>query len=101
MGAMMGKNAKMDMNKLNKEVAKNTHKERMLNKLQQRKAQAQSNFVLEQTTNPNQFVFKGAESQEKSSAKPPLNDDWLNEPITQPSVAKKSGKKNGKNNKKK
>ena len=107
MGAMMGKNAKMDMNKVNKEVSKNTHKERMLNKLQQRKAQvqaqqqAQSNFVLEQTTNPNQFVFKGTESQEKSSAKPPLNDDWLNEPVTQPSVVKKSGKKNGKNNKKK
>jgi hypothetical protein len=105
MGAMMGKNAKMDMNKVSKELAKNTHKERMLNKLQQRRAQmegqTQSNFVLEQTNNPNQFVFKGAEPQEKSSAKPqPVNDDWLNEPKAQPSAPKKSGKKGGKNKKK-
>jgi hypothetical protein len=105
MGAMMGKNAKMDMNKVSKELAKNTHKERMLNKLQQRRAQmeaqTQSNFVLEQTNNPNQFVFKGAEPQEKSSAKPPaVNDDWLNEPTPQPSGPKKSGKKGGKNKKK-
>jgi ABC-type lipoprotein release transport system permease subunit len=105
MGAMMGKNAKMDMNKVSKELAKNTHKERMLNKLQQRRAQmegqTQSNFVLEQTNNPNQFVFKGAEPQEKSSAKPqPVNDDWLNEPTPQPSAPKKSGKKGGKNKKK-
>ena len=102
MGSMMGKNAKMDMNKVNKEVAKNTHKERMLNKLQQRRAQmeqqTQANFVLEQTNDPNQFVFKGAEPQEKSSAKPPpVNDDWLNEPIA---TTKKSVKKGGKNKKK-
>jgi hypothetical protein len=102
MGAMMGKGAKMDMNKVNKEVAKNTHKERMLNKLQQRRAQteAQSNFVLEQTNNPNQFVFKGTEAQEKSAAKPPINDDWLDEPTPQPSAPKKSSKKGGKNKKK-
>jgi hypothetical protein len=104
MGAMMGKGAKMDMNKVNKEVAKNTHKERMLNKLQQRRAQtesqSQSNFVLEQTNNPNQFVFKGTEPQEKSSAKPQINDDWLNEPTSQTSAPKKSGKKGGKNKKK-
>jgi len=102
MGAMMGKGAKMDMNKVNKEVAKNTHKERMLNKLQQRRAQteAQSNFTLEQTNNPNQFVFKGTESQEKSAAKQPINDDWLNEPTQQPNNPKKSGKKGGKNKKK-
>jgi hypothetical protein len=102
MGAMMGKGAKMDMNKVNKEVAKNTHKERMLNKLQQKRAQteAQSNFVLEQTNNPNQFVFKGTEAQEKSAAKPPINDDWLDEPTPQPSAPKKSSKKGGKNKKK-
>ena len=120
MGAMMGKGAKMDMNKVNKEVAKNTHKERMLNKLQQRRAQMeqqeqeqkqkqkqkqeqeqeQSNYILEQTNNPNQFVFKGAEPQEKSAAKPPINDDWLNEPTQSPSVPKKGGKKGGKNKKK-
>jgi hypothetical protein len=102
MGAMMGKGAKMDMNKVNKEVEKNTHKQRMLNKLQQRRAQiepqAMSNFVLEQTATPNQFVFKGNEQQEKSSAKPPINDDWLNEQTV--TTSKKSGKKGGKNKKK-
>jgi hypothetical protein len=98
MGAMMGKGAKMDMNKVNKEVAKNTHKERMLNKLQQRRAQteAQSNFVLEQTNNPNQFVFKGTEAQEKSAAKPIINDNWLDEPTPVVSTSKKGGKKSGK-----
>jgi hypothetical protein len=102
MGAMMGKGAKMDMNKVNKEVAKNTHKERMLNKLQQRRAQTEmdAKFVLEQTNDPNQFVFKGTEPQEKSAAKPPINDDWLDEPTPQPNVTKKSGKKGGKNKKK-
>jgi hypothetical protein len=102
MGAAMGKGAKMDMNKVNKEVAKNTHKERMLNKLQQRRTQTQeqANFVIEQTNDPNQFVFKGAEAQEKSAAKPPINDDWLDEPTPQPTAPKKSGKKGGKNKKK-
>lgn len=108
MGAMMGKNAKMDMNKVNSEVAKNTHKERMLKKLEknraQAQAQAQANFIIEQTNKPNEFVFKGNEVQEKSSAKPPINDDWLDELTPEPGpgpVAGKKGKKGGKNNKKK
>jgi hypothetical protein len=102
MGAMMGgKNAKMDMNKVNNAVAKNTHKERMLKKLEEKRAQ-QSKFVLEKTNNPNEFVFKGNETQEKSSIKPQTvkdADDWLNEPITPGPI--KKGKGNSKNNKKK
>jgi hypothetical protein len=106
MGAMMGKGAKMDMNKVNKEVAKNTYTQRMLNKLQQRKTQIdsqtqeQGEFILEKTNNPKQFVFKGTETQEKSSAKQPITDDWLDEPTTQLGPRKKSGKKGGKNKKK-
>lgn len=104
MGAMMGgKNAKMDMNKVNSAVAKNTHKERMLKKLEEKRAQ-QSQFVLEKTNNPNEFVFKGNETQEKTSIKPQVKDtdDWLNEPITPgPISSSKKGKGNSKNNKKK
>jgi len=104
MGAMMGgKNAKMDMNKVNNAVAKNTHKERMLKKLEEKRAQ-QSKFVLEKTNNPNEFVFKGNETQEKTSIKPQEKnaDDWLNEPITPgPISSSKKGKGNSKNNKKK
>ena len=105
MGSMMGKNAKMDMNKVNKEVAKNTHKERMLKKLEQKRAQT-SSFTLEQKDAPNEFVFKGNETQEKSSIKSfqtVVSDDWLNEPITPGPVGNslKKGKGNSKNKKKK
>lgn len=80
MASMMGKNAKMDMNKLQTEMAKTTHKERMMKKLEKNRAlaqaQAQANFVLQSTSNPNEFVFKGAETQEKSVAR---HDDWLDD----------------------
>jgi len=104
MGAM-GKGAKMDTNKMNSMISKNSHKERMLKKLEvkraqvqaQAQAQAQSNFVLEQSTRPNELVFKGEETQEKSSARPPveINDDWLNEPtiVEKPKAKSKKGKK--------
>jgi hypothetical protein len=107
MMGMMGKNAKMDMNKMNTMISKNTHKERMLKKLEQKRLQTQgqqqTNYILEKTKNPNELVFKGEDQQEKSFAKPlsttiPSNDDWLDEPVTQ-SIPKKS-KKNGKNKKK-
>lgn len=114
MGAMkgaMGKGAKMDTNKMNSMISKNSHKERMLKKLEvkraqvqaavleaqaaQAQAQAQSNFVLEQSTRPNELVFKGEETQEKSSARPAINDDWLNEPtiVEKPKAKSKKGKK--------
>lgn len=102
MGAMMGgKNAKMDMNKVNNAVAKNSHKERMLKKLEEKRAQ--SNFIIEKTNNPKEFVFKGNETQEKSSKSQSQtvdSDDWLNEPTANATAIKK-GKGNSKNNKKK
>lgn len=107
MGAMMGgKNAKMDMNKVNNAVAKNSHKERMLKKLEEKRAQ--SNFVIEKTNNPKEFVFKGNETQEKSSKSQTQtqsqivdSDDWLNEPTASVPATTKKGKGNSKNNKKK
>ena len=100
MGPMMGNmTGKMDMNKVNSTVAKNSLKERMLQKLEKNRAmaqaQAQANFVIEQTNNPNEFVFKGNDPQEKSAAKP-LTDDWLDD--YQPKTGVKKGKK-GKNKK--
>lgn len=115
MGAMkgaMGKGAKMDTNKMNSMISKNSHKERMLKKLEVKRAvalaqaaqeaqaaqAAQSNFVLEQTTRPNELVFKGEETQEKSSARPAINDDWLNEAtiVEKPKAKSKKGKKGNK-----
>jgi len=110
MKGAMGKGAKMDTNKMNTMISKNSHKERMLKKLEVKRAQvqaavasaqaaqaAQSNFVLEQSSRPNELVFKGEETQEKSSARPPveINDDWLNEPtpIQKPKSKSKKGKK--------
>ena len=108
MGAM-GKGAKMDTTKLNNMLSKNSHKERMLKKLEQRKtqaqAQAQANFVLEQSNRPNELIFKGEEKQEKSSAKPPMqnsdviNDDWLNEPATKTPIKTNSKPKSKKGKK--
>lgn len=98
MGPMMGaagKGAKMDMSKLNAMMSQNTTKDRMRAKLQERK-----NYVLEKSQTPGEMVFKIPEegSQEKSAAKPSINDDWLNEePIKTP--AKKSNKKKGKKGK--
>jgi hypothetical protein len=99
----MGKGAKMDTTKLSNMLSKNSHKERMLKKLEQRKtqaqAQAQANFVLEQSNTPNELIFKGEEIQEKSSAKPPVNDDWLNEPVEK-TPAKTNSKPKSKKGKK-
>lgn len=97
MGPMMGmgKGAKMDMGKLNSMMGQNAMKERMRAKLQERK-----DFILEKSQNSNEFVFKIPEegAQEKSSVKPPINDDWLDEePVNTPQ--KKQGKKKGKKGK--
>jgi hypothetical protein len=100
MGPMMGmgKGAKMDMGKFNSMMGQNARKERMRTKLQQRK-----DFILEKSQNAqnaNELVFKipEEEPQEKSFAKPPTHDDWLNEePAKTP--AKKSNKKKGKKGK--
>ena len=123
MANMMGKGSKMDMNKMNSMLNQNSHKQRMLNKLEQKRAQAlatQTNYVIEQSQSkkPNEFVFKMPDEgvQEKSAAikkptvgqstvptptpcPPPINDDWLDEPVStkQPkTVQQKSKNKKGK-----
>jgi len=95
---------KMDMNKMNAMMNKTTFKDKMRSKLEQRKAQAtaqaqaQSNFVLEQSANPKEFIFKIPDEgpQEKSAAKPPANDDWLEETSEEKAPKKKTSKKSGK-----
>lgn len=113
MADMLGKGAKMDMGKMNAAISKNTHRERMLKKLEEKRNQAnqtQMNYVIEQSKKPNEFVFKlpdEAGIQEKSSAvRPttanatanatvnvnananakPVNDDWLDEPTNNPTA---------------
>ena len=132
MADMMGKGAKMDMGKMNAALAKNTHRERMLKKLEEKRNQAnqtQMKYVIEQSKNPNEFVFKLPDEegvQEKSSAVRPsanasatvnanasatananasatVNDDWLDEPISanpNPNPNSKPKSKKGKKGKK-
>ena len=113
MADMMGKGAKMDMGKMNAAISKNTHRERMLKKLEEKRNQAnqtQMNYVIEQSKKPNEFVFKlpdEAGIQEKSSAVRPTNanatanDDWLDEPTNpNPNPNPKPKSKKGKKGKK-
>lgn len=99
MAGMAGKNAKFDINALNRMTKAQSSKDRMRTKLQAKQSQG----VLESTQNPNNLVFKidGEESQPKSSA--PLNDDWLDEPvksnITSNTKSSSSKKKKGKGKK--
>lgn len=100
MAGMTGKNAKFDMNALNRMTKAESSKDRMRSKLQAKQKQG----VLEPTQNPNNLVFKieGEEPQPKSAA--PINDDWLNEPVktasSKPSSSsKKKDKKKGKGKK--
>lgn len=102
MASMMGK-GKMDMSKMQNQFSKMSYREKMKQKLEQRKAmaKAQAQFNLQQTENPNEFVFKGEEQQEKSSAKP---DDWLCETTptsTSTSTSTSKPKSKGKKGKKK
>lgn len=100
MASMMGgKGGKFDMNKMQNQFGKMSHREKMKQKLEERraKAQAQAQFNLQQTETPNEYVFKGTETQEKSSARPP-NDDWLCET---PEPTKSHTTKNKKKGKKK
>lgn len=89
----MGKGAKMDMNKLNMMMNQTSNKERMRAKLEKRKE-----FVLEKkegSNDSNEMVFKIPEegSLEKSAARPPTTDDWLDEPSAPPSGTGKKGKR--------
>jgi len=94
MAGMMGKNTKFDVNALTRMTKTESTKERMRAKLE-----ANNKCKLEQTTSPNNLVFKieGEEGQAKSSA--PINDDWLDEPVKSVSVSKTGKKKKGKGKK--
>ena len=94
MAGMMGKNTKFDVNALTRMTKTESAKERMRAKLE-----ANNKCKLEQTTSPNNLVFKieGEEGQAKSSA--PINDDWLDEPVKSVSVSKTGKKKKGKGKK--
>ena len=99
------------INKMNQMNSMQKHKERMRAKLEkkrelaqvlaQAKAQAESQktegITIENTENPNQFVFKieGEETQERSKI-----DDWLDEPTPQKTNTNSKKGKTGKKGKK-
>lgn len=90
MPGMSGKNAKFDMNAFNRMSKNESAKERMRNKLQANKCKLEEK-------SPNNLVFKiDGEEQEKSCA-PPLNDDWLDEPLTPNTGSSVSSSKSKKN----
>jgi hypothetical protein len=96
-----GKNSKLDMNAMNRMFSKNARKERMTEKLEKLKE-----AKLQATENPNNYVFRmdGQETQEKSSAKPDVeqimkefnleNDVCID--ASQPKSANKKKKNKGK-----
>lgn len=123
MGGMagMGGKAKFDMNKMNSMMAKTSSRQKMLDKLEKRRAATSSvpgstiptDYILEQSAKPNEYVFKLTGEtdgvQEKSVAPKSnalananVNDDWLTEEPAKPkstsnkSKSKKGGKKGGK-----
>jgi len=71
----MGKNAKLDTNALTRMTKQNATRERLLKKLEEKKqAQAQQNYLIQQTSQPGNYVFKMPEEgeQEKSYIHPDL-----------------------------
>ena len=66
----LGKNSKLDMNAMNRMLNKNARKERMMEKLEKLKE-----AKLQATETPKNYVFRmeGQETQEKSSAKPDVD----------------------------
>lgn len=73
----MGKNARIDMNALDRMTKQEENKERIKKKLEQRKAAAAAASVLEQKS-ANEFVYRvpGEEGQQRSSSAP-MSDDQL------------------------
>jgi hypothetical protein len=94
MAGMMGKNSKFDVNALSRMSKTELAKERMRNKLEANKCKLEEKA-------PNNLVFKidGEEGQSKSSV-PPINDDWLDEPIKTSTSSSKKNNKKGKGKKK-
>ena len=74
--AMGGKGAKVDMNALERMTKQHEMKERMRNKLN--KKNTDTNYVLEQTQRPNNYVFKlPEEGDQPRSSLPKLSDEEL------------------------
>lgn len=127
MGGMagMGGKAKFDMNKMNSMMAKTSSRQKMLDKLEKRRKEMAASsssvpgstiptdYILEQSAKPNEYVFKLTGEtdgvQEKSVAQKSnavananVNDDWLTEEpaksksTSTKSKSKKGGKKGGK-----
>lgn len=127
MGGMagMGGKAKFDMNKMNSMMAKTSSRQKMLDKLEKRRKEMAASsssvpgstiptdYILEQSAKPNEYVFKLTGEtdgvQEKSVAPKSnavananVNDDWLTEEpaksksTSTKSKSKKGGKKGGK-----
>jgi hypothetical protein len=79
-GMGLGKDMKIDTNAMDRMTKKDATKERMRAKMEQNKQKReQGNFVVEQSTNPNAFVYRvpGEEAQQRSSIQQKLADDKL------------------------
>ena len=101
MGGMGGAKGQFDMNRMTAMMGQSAHKDKMRSKLEQRRAAAaaKTNFTLEATSAPNEFVFKLPDEGVQEKSKVPINDDWLDdEPVTtkgQKSQKKSKGKSGG------
>jgi hypothetical protein len=95
----MGKNAKLDTNALTRMTKQNATRERLLQKLEQKKqGQAQQNYLIQETTQPGNYVFKmpDAGQQERSYIHP----DLIAEMEEKTPIAASTGKKKKKKGKK-
>ena len=105
MGGMGGAKGQFDMNRMTAMMGQSAHKDKLRSKLEQRRAAAtaaaaaKTNFTLEATSAPNEFVFKLPDEGVQEKSKAPINDDWLDdEPVTtkgQKSQKKSKGKSGG------
>jgi len=108
----MGKNARVDTNALSRMTKQNTMRERLLKKLELKKQAeqlqnqmtysevppVQSNYSLQPTQNPNNFIFRLPEQESQSKSKAPLSDDELAKMFEDDAKGKES-KKNPKKKK--
>ena len=105
MAGMGGKNTRFDKGAMDRMMKSESTKERMRAKLQERGGLSiNKSVILEPSqTNPQNMVFKidGDDGQQKSSARPPINDDWLDEPVVSNKTTNKSGSSGSTGKKKK
>jgi hypothetical protein len=101
-GMGLGKDMKIDTNAMDRMTKKDATKERMRAKMEQNKQKREKeNFVVEQSTNPNAFVYRvpGEEAQQRSSIQQKLADDKLIAELEGTSANKKKGSKGKKKDK--